>query len=265
MPTVPSSLAAVAPCIDDPSGTALLVDFDGSLALIVDDPAAARALPAALDGLTRLVSVLGRVAVVSGRPVEFLHTHVPVDGVTWVGLYGLERMVDGARVVEPAAREWIPAVAEAAATLERQLPDLLVERKGELAVTVHWRTHSARATEAAAIVAEVSDALGLDAPLRGRMAMEVRPPVGLDKGTVTSELVQGMRVGMFAGDDAGDLPAFDALRRARDADDLDHAICIGVRSDEGPPGILTADLVVDGPRGLAQLFADLATAIESRS
>ncbi len=261
MATDPRQLAAFAGCIDDPSGTVVLVDFDGSLAPIVDDPAAARPLPAALDALATLVPRVGLVAIVSGRPVSFLRAHAPIDGLLCVGLYGLERIVDGVRVVDPRALEWVPVVASAADELDRRLPGLLVERKGDLAVTVHWRTAPERADESIAVVTEVSVALGLDAPLRGRMAMEVRPPVPVDKGTVTEELLQSMRVGVFAGDDAGDLPAFAALERAVAAGSLAAGVRVGVRSVEAPPEILAADVLVDGPRGLATLLADLGAAI----
>ena len=92
---LPPDLAALAPFVDAPRTAAFLVDYDGSLAPIVDDPAAARPLPAALQALARLVPLVGRAAVVSGRPAGFLVQHLPVDGLECVGLYGLERVVAG--------------------------------------------------------------------------------------------------------------------------------------------------------------------------
>ena len=55
-----------------PSETAILVDYDGSLAPIVDMPDDAVALPAAIEALRRLDGLVGRVGIVSGRPVDFL-------------------------------------------------------------------------------------------------------------------------------------------------------------------------------------------------
>ncbi|HKY77361.1 MAG TPA: trehalose-phosphatase, partial [Acidimicrobiia bacterium] len=71
-------LAALA---NDPSQAAVIVDFDGTLAPIVDDPPAATALPEAAATLDRLASCFGRVAVVSGRPVAFLRDQLPVEGL----------------------------------------------------------------------------------------------------------------------------------------------------------------------------------------
>ena len=99
--------------------------------------------------------------------------------------------------------------------------------------------------------------------MRGRMAVELRPPVPVDKGTTVADAgARRARSPRFAGDDAGDLPAFAALRDARRARaTLEHAVTIGVASDESPPEIRAADVVVDGPAGLAALLDELADAI----
>ena len=96
------------------------------------------------------------------------------------------------------------------------------------------------------------------------MAVELRPPVPVDKGTVIEELTQGATAAAFAGDDAGDLPAFAALLELVRGGTLAHAVRIGVASVEAPPEILTADLVVDGPAALADLLGRLASAIRPR-
>jgi trehalose 6-phosphate phosphatase len=96
------------------------------------------------------------------------------------------------------------------------------------------------------------------------MAIELRAPVPVDKGTAVTELAEGMEVAAFAGDDAGDVPAFDALRAMVDTGAVANAVTIGVTSDESPPEVHTADVVVDGPAGLAALLDELADAISAR-
>jgi trehalose 6-phosphate phosphatase len=247
--------------VDDPAHAALFVDFDGSLAPIVLDPAAARPLPAARAALARLVPLLGRAAVVSGRPARFLYDALRIDGLEHVGTYGLERIVAGDVVLDERVRPYVDAVARAADDAEAALPGLLVERKGEVAVTVHWRDQPARGDDATRWAAEAAPRLGLEAPLRGRMAVELRPPVPVDKGTTVAELARGMRTAAFAGDDAGDVPAFAALHALADAGALAHAVSIGVTSAESPPEVHAADVVVEGPPGLATLLDALADAI----
>lgn len=254
---------ALEPFVADPARAALFVDFDGSLAPIVLDPAAARPLPAALAALARLVPVLGRVAVVSGRPAAFLRDALPVAGLEHVGTYGLEHVVDGEVVLDDRARPHVDAVRRAADEATAALPGLLVERKGEVAVTVHWRDQPERGDEATRWAAEAAPRLGLDAPLRGRMAVELRPPVPVDKGSAVVDLARGMRAAAFAGDDAGDLPAFAALHALVATGELAHGVSIGVTSEESPPAVHAADVVVDGPAGLVALLDALADALSA--
>ena len=252
-----AAMVAVAP------RAALFLDFDGTLAPIVDDPAAARVLPAARLALARLVPLLGTVAVVSGRPAAFLVDALGIEHLVYAGTYGLERVVDGVVVLDPRVAPWLDAVARIADEAEAALPGLLVERKGRVAVTVHWRTQPDRGSEATAWAEAAASRLGLDA-LRGRMAVELRPPVPVDKGTTVIDLARDSTVAAFAGDDAGDLPAFAALRASVRSGALEHAVTIGVASDEGPPEVGTADVVVEGPSGLADLLDALADEISGR-
>lgn len=248
--------------VRDPRRSAVVVDFDGSLAPIVADPATAVALPAALGALEALVGHVGTVAIVSGRPVAFLAERLPIDGLTLVGLYGLERLLDGVVVVDPSVVPFLPAIAEAADEAERAWPGLHVERKGDIAVTLHWRGDPDRGDEAAAWAEAAGARLGLEV-LPGRMARELRPGVPTDKGTVLEGLVVDRDAALFAGDDHGDLAAFDALDRLAASGALVTAVRVAVGSAEGPAEIRSrADLVVDGPAGLASLLAELAAELD---
>jgi trehalose 6-phosphate phosphatase len=72
----------------------------------------------------------------------------------------------------------------------------------------------------------------------------------------------GLDAAVFAGDDAGDLAAFDALDRLRDDGALSAAVRVAVRSDEVPAALVDrADVVVDGPAGLAALLAQLGASL----
>src|SRR2546430_15929428 len=72
-----------------PSEVILVTDFDGTLAEIVQDPAAARARPEALETLEQLVPRLADVIVLSSRPPAPLEHLVPVPGVRLIGDSGL--------------------------------------------------------------------------------------------------------------------------------------------------------------------------------
>lgn len=255
--------AALRPLAEHAQRAAVLVDFDGSLAPIVDDPDASRPLPAARDALRALVGRVALVAVVSGRPVAFLHDRIGLDGVTYVGQYGLQRWQGDRVITDPRVEPYLGPVEAIAVAASRELPGVLVERKDGVAVVVHWRQKPEMAGQAAAWAARAAAAAGLELH-PAKMAAELRPPVPVDKGNVVEELCAGFAAAAFAGDDMGDLAAFDALDRLQAQGRLEHAVRIAVRSPEEPPDLVArADVRVDGPAGLATLLAELAAEITS--
>jgi trehalose 6-phosphate phosphatase len=254
----------LAPLADRAERAAFVVDYDGSLAPIVDDPARAVPLPAARDALASLVPLLHEVAVVSGRPARFLADALGIDGLVYVGLYGLERLEGNIVVPVPAAVPYRGVIAAAAAEAERRLPELLVERKGDVAFTIHWRTHLDRADEARRVAVALAEDYGLDV-VDARMARELRPPVPVDKGTAVRGLVAGLDAAAFAGDDLADVEAFAALDAAVDAGQLGAGVKVAVVSPEAPAELLArADVTVSGPSGLAAALDGLVGAITGR-
>ncbi|MFN8034511.1 MAG: trehalose-phosphatase [Acidimicrobiia bacterium] len=250
--------------VDDPDHAGFVADFDGSLAPIVEDPARSVPLPAARRALEALTGLVARVAVISGRPVDFLQGALGLPGIEYVGLYGMQRVVDGMVVAHPDAAAFVSRVADALAAARRELPGPLVEPKANLAFTLHYRTAPDRAGEVEMLARRLAREYGLLA-MPGRLAIELRPPVDVDKGRALLDVTDGLRAVAFAGDDHGDLAAFDALDRMAGFPDVQQVVRIAVQSEESPAELMRrADVVVDGPVGLAGLLEQLAGAISLR-
>jgi trehalose 6-phosphate phosphatase len=82
----------------------------------------------------------------------------------------------------------------------------------------------------------------------------------MDKGAGIRALLDGtgMTAALYAGDDATDLDAFRALEGLEEEGVLRAILRVGVGSEEGPAAITEdADLVVEGPDGVARLLAAL--------
>jgi trehalose 6-phosphate phosphatase len=255
--------AGIAAIRREPARALIATDFDGTLAPIVADPPEARAHLGAVAALRELAGVVGTLAVITGRPaaeaVE-LGGFEAVPGLIVLGHYGLERWEDGALTgpgdlpgVE-AARERLPGVLAGAGAPE----GLWVEDKGS-ALAVHTR----RAADPVGALAAVKGALaGLAADVGlvvepGRLVIELRPP-GMDKGAALTALVAERKAGpvLFAGDDLGDLAAFGAVRALREDGHPGLTVCSA--SGEVSELAAEADLVVDGPGGVAVLLGSLA-------
>lgn len=247
----------LAPFREDPEGTGVFTDFDGTLAAIVDDPASAVPLDGVVDVLEALAGRYGRVGVISGRPAAFLAEHLGGRGVFLSGLYGLEYVEEDGEGVEAIdeAAPWRDVVEQVAAAGDADLPaGLSVERKG-LCLSVHHRRDPSLEGESRAWVEARAEETGLVVH-PARMSFELRPPLERDKGTVLAEAAEGRRQVCFLGDDRGDLTAFDTLDRLAEAGAT--VLRVGVDSAEAPAELLErADVVVEGPEGSLRLLRGL--------
>ena len=235
-----------------PERSAILTDFDGTLSPIVEDWTAAAPLPGARRVLEELAARYAVVGVISGRPVQYLVEQLGTR-LRLAGLYGLESLVDGERLVAEGAEDWRPRI-ERAVELATARFGTLVEHKG-LSMTVHFRTKPELESEIRLWAQREQSRSGLE--LRAaKSSVELHPPVAFDKGTVVEAAVHRLEGACFLGDDVGDLPAFAALDRLR-ARGL-HVVKIGVRTSEAPSALLdAADVVVDGPTGALALLQSL--------
>jgi trehalose 6-phosphate phosphatase len=253
-----ASVAALAPLLLAPAETAVLTDFDGTLSLIVPDPEDAVALPAAPPTLARLAGLFAAVAVVSGRPVSFLADALADAGpaVRLFGVYGFEWLEGGEVRVAPEAESWLaPAAAVVAAARADAPSGVGVEAKGP-AVAIHWRRAPAAGAWAEAFATDWARRTGLLLQ-SGRRALELRPPLPIDKGQVVERVAAGCAAACFAGDDAGDLPAFAALDRL--ARRGLRTVKVAVAEEESPAELAAAaDLVVSGPVEAVAFLARLA-------
>lgn len=266
-PTAEKLRTGLRPLTGDPSRAAILCDIDGTLAPIVRRPEQAHVREEVSRLLARLGRRYGAVACVSGRSAAEARRIVGVGGIAYAGAHGAELLRAGAKrpTIVPAFASWedrVRAFVRARENVrELRAQRIRIEDKGPIRA-FHWR--DVPDEEAAQTwltgVAQEAEADGL-ATHWGRKVLEIRPPVPIDKGQAVRALVEegGARTALFAGDDATDLDAFDALDALVAAGTLDSAVRVGVRSAEGPREIVErADIAVDGVPGMIDVLAALA-------
>jgi trehalose 6-phosphate phosphatase len=242
-PVPPDADVLLAPLAAEPGRSAILLDVDGVLAPIVARPELSDVPEPTRAELRRLAGAYRLVAAVSGRAGDDAARLVGVPGIRVVGNHGLE--------LDPRAEE---LAGELAAF--REAVGLPVEDK-RLSLAYHFREapdEEAALAELRAVAARAERAGFV--PRWGRKVLEIRPPVDADKGVAVRTLLaeSGAARALYAGDDTTDLDAFAGLRAAG----LEHAVCIAVASDEGPPELRdAADLVVPSPEAMAALLARL--------
>ena len=264
-------LAAIA---RDPQRALLAFDFDGVISPIVDDPEQAQASPRVLRALTSIGPGVGAVAIITGRPVSFLTSCegfgelASIPGFTVYGHYGREMWSGEAGfrtvVLAPASGE-VAAVREELARLLQQPGEyqgVWLEDKGS-SVAVHTRRAADPLGALATLEGPVRE-LALRHKLRvepGKLVLEIRPD-GVHKGDALRNIVREhqARAVLYAGDDLGDLSAFAVV------DELRRAGVPGIKVCSGSPEAIevaeAADVVVDGPDGVADLLESLAQKID---
>jgi trehalose 6-phosphate phosphatase len=238
------STALLVPLTAAPDETALMLDFDGVLAPIVERPEDAYPPPETRAELRRLAALYGLVAVVSGRAGDDVRRRVAVDGVVYVGSHGLE--------LDRQAERWRRQIADFASAAT--WPAGEIELKG-LSVAFHYRH---REDERAAVLelealAQQSRDEGLVARF-GRKVLEVLPPVGSNKGTAVRHLLEGAGLSraLVAGDDTTDLDSFRAV------EELEHKLRVAVLADESPSLLAEhAELVLGSTEEFLELLQQL--------
>ncbi|GAB3863849.1 trehalose-phosphatase [Nocardioides maradonensis] len=254
------------------SRTLVGLDFDGTLSPIVDDPAAAHIHPDAGQVLVEVAREVSAIAVITGRPAR---QALDLGGLEEVGdalselgkelylfgQYGNERWSTHER------RIVAPRPARGLATFERDLPrvlreaaaaDAYVEDKG-LGVAVHTRRMpdpEAAYERVLPGLVELAGRNGLQVE-PGRNVVEIRSP-GIHKGQVVEALVDRLDPAgfLFAGDDLGDLEAFEALGRLPERDITPLRVCSA--SNEQSALLPLSDVVVAGPDGVLDLLRQFA-------
>lgn len=261
-PDLDRQLLALATLVEAGGQVLVALDFDGVLAPLRDDPAASRALPAAVAALDRMAAVEGvDLALVSGRAVDDLAARAEVPDGTWlVGGHGAERARwHGSRDGGRLEREDLDLPPDAAATLARLTADLDAAVEGSTArvehkpasVVLHTRTATpADAACLTALAVDLGERSAADV-MRGKDVVELGV-LAVTKGTALAALRTELgsdRV-LYAGDDVTDERAFTSM----EADDV--TVHVG-------PGPTAARATVADPEAMAAALERLAAHLEA--
>lgn len=237
----------------------LMLDYDGTIAPIVSDPAAAWPLNQAREALLALAARRDRidVAVISGRGIAELARLLGVPrGIYLAGVHGLELAdADGRREVVAGLDDALPQLEQVRRWLQERVrggAGLIVEDK-RLALALHYR--NADPALARPLVDEFERFVTHEADhliiKRGKQVSEAAPRAA-DKGAAVKRLVERMdaSVPVYFGDDLTDEDAFQALGG--------RGVTVMVEGE----GASAARYRVGSPAAVAAILGELAAALE---
>jgi trehalose-phosphatase len=242
---------------------AVLVDFDGTLSAIVDDPDAATLLEGAADALKMLAAECD-VVILSGRDLADVVSRVGVPGVWYAGSHGFELVApDGTHHHNESAACAVDVLERVAAELRERFAHrdgVRVEQK-RFAVAVHYRNAGPEALrEVTATAHTVAQRSGLRIS-HGRKAIELRPNIGWDKGKMLKWMLHRIDgpdpvVAVYIGDDLTDEDAFDAVRY--------DGVGIIVQHGEDGDRPSAARFALDGPEAVCEFIERLAQEVTAQ-
>jgi len=243
---------------------AVFSDIDGTLAPIVPDPQAARVSGGAREALRDLMSLGVGVGLITGRDLAKAREMTGLPDAWYAANHGLTLSIGGVDETPEAAREFVPRVRDVIReTAGVKDAGVSVEDKGPI-VAFHYRRAPSPGEARSAIEAALSASAAAAAfrVHQGRMVVELRPPLDVDKGTALEELARRMRAGavISIGDDRTDVDMFRRVTALREGGT--PGATVAVDSAEAPDEVLAgADYSVDGVAGVEWLLGEIARAL----
>ena len=221
----------------------LFADIDGTIADIVPIPQNAEVRPGCSQALDKLTESLSVVAILTGRDLESAKRMVGLDNVVYFCNHGLERWENGETVIPTEVRGYQEQVKATAKQLESQLDlsGVYVEEKG-YGISIHYRNAASKDLAIATIIGAITD-VGATEWMKlhyGKMLIDLRLPVEINKGTALQMLVEerNLQGAIVLGDDTTDFDMFETTRRLSEIVGLTY-LNIAVLGSETPESLIS--------------------------
>lgn len=202
-------------------GILCMLDFDGTLVPIVDNPADCR-LSTEVKQILKDISggKNNTVAIISGRQLSDLRKRVGIKNIYYGGSHGLEISGPAMEFVHPETEHTKRPVELLKRSMEKEfhsIPGILIESK-PFSFAFHYRMLPQEDIKSAVrrfrhLVLE-STLKHRISVLRGKKVLEVIPRINWDKGAAVNyirDLTGGRVCPVYVGDDRTDESAFKAL------------------------------------------------------
>ena len=233
------------------------LDYDGTLTPIVSRPE----LAVMDEGMREVVTNLSKkytTAIVSGRMREDVENLVRIEGLFYAGSHGFDIKGPEISLVQPAARETIPLVAQVVNQLKKEVGSIegvLIEDK-KFSVGLHYRLACEkvvpRLEELAVDIVARHKELRL---MRGKKVFEILPAFYWNKGKAIRWIMQVLGLDwssstvIYIGDDTTDEDAFRVVRT--------RGVALLVADQ---PKRSSADYLLSCPEEVKRLFEKLISA-----
>jgi len=229
----------------------LFTDVDGTISQTAPTPQQAKVSRLCRHYLSILCNQLALVAAISGRSALEVKNMVKIDGLVYIGNHGFERWTEGHSEFTRDVQKYSGIIQ----TVIKELTPLLsiegisIQNKG-ITATIHYRLcPEPKLAKRDLLIAlqNLPQASSLRI-MQEKMAIDLLPPVDVDKGTATLNLIReyNLKGGIYLGDDFTDIDAFRAINAAGQGSDF-LGFAIGIISQEMSEELVTeANFTLNG-------------------
>ncbi len=237
----------------------LITDIDGTISPTAPTPQQAEVTPLCRHYLSILCKQLALVVGISGRPAEEVKEMVGIDGMVYIGNHGMERWTGNhseytkdvkgySKIIKTVLEELSPLLSIEGLTIQDKV----------VTATIHYRQCPDRESARKAILEAVKNSpqAGKLRVVPEKMAIDLLPPVDINKGTAITELLKeyNLQGGIYLGDDITDIDGFRAIHTA-DRDQDFQGLAIAVSNEEVPQEVLVeADFILNGVSDVERLL-----------
>ena len=195
--------------------TIIVTDIDGTISSIETLPQQAVITNNMKGTLNNIQQKFKLLSIITGRSLKDALEMINIDGILYIGNHGMEYQRNNEIVTDKKTLKYIPKINDLYMKLKNESnlkqSGIILENKNAC-ITIHYRTaqdtQSARKTILKTLK-DIQTTEGLQIK-EGRKIIEVRPPIGNDKGKIINKIVKNYEAKklIYLGDDITDVDAF---------------------------------------------------------
>lgn len=233
--------------------------MDGTISPIPRDFLETPVPPPVLPQLAKLATQLNLVAVISGRKAEAIKEIINIPGIDYIGHYGMEWWENNHAVLHPDAETSLSVMRAVAAELEilRSVDGIIIQDKWAT-ISVHYNmvTQPDVAKQQILVLLKKSPHIKNLRLIYEKSSIGILPRINIDKGTAVTRLIRQhcLMGAIYLGDDIGDVPAFRAIRQAKQDKNFDGLSILVTGSETSQSLINEVDFTLDGVRDTESLL-----------
>lgn len=217
----------------------VITDIDGTISEIGPEPKNATITSEMRNVLLNLSSKYKYIGVLTGRDINDAIDIIKLEKIVYMGNHGLQQIKNGEIITDPRVKSYIPIIKE----ISRELHHKFKNSKGisfnykKLSLTIHYNNCNSKNKTKKELLNTIYNLKKgkLVKIIEGKDLLEIRPPVGYDKGSVLHKFIleNNIKKIIYLGDDINDISAFRKLKELNEKNEV-KGISIAVNTIETP-------------------------------